>query len=41
MPSRTLIANLLSKSLIASLCILFAVLAAAFATSVHAAVGLH
>jgi hypothetical protein len=37
MPYRTQIANLLSKSLVASLCILLAVLAAAYATGVHPA----
>jgi hypothetical protein len=35
--TRTLLANLLSRSLTVSMCILFAVLAAAFLTSAHAA----
>ncbi|HEY2049152.1 MAG TPA: hypothetical protein VGH03_07400 [Caulobacteraceae bacterium] len=35
--SRTLLANILSRSLTVSMCILFAVLAAAFLTSAHAA----
>ncbi|HSZ52730.1 MAG TPA: hypothetical protein VK801_14265 [Caulobacteraceae bacterium] len=35
---RTLLANLLSRSLTVSMCIVFAVLAAAFLTSAHAAI---
>lgn len=37
MGSRTLLANLLSRSLTISMCILFAVLAAAFLSAGHAA----